>query len=274
VRIRYTFLLSAKYLYGHFRRYVFLLAALVFGFAVITVMTSLEEGMSQSVYRAAENHYAGHLFVLGFEKTGGGHIVVEKDREIREAVREAGLNPAKIVRRTNYFSKGVLYFNGIAVRQKYVYGVDWKNERENFDRLNYSSGGPANLEGKNWIIISSAVSDRLHARMGDEIILEVLTRTGQKNTGVFVVKGIVEDTSIFGYYKCFVDRRRLNSLLRYKEDEYSSLGLYFESLNGLWEKNERLYSALEKRITMGPRIHDKEDLTYQMDSHWEDNPAA
>ncbi len=269
MRGRFTLILAAKYLYGHFRRYVFLLIALAFGFAVITTMTSLKEGMSSSVYRAAESHYAGHIFVLGFSKQGGGHIVVEKDVEIMRAVEEAGLDPQRIVRRTNYFGNGVLYFNGRAVRQKYVYGVDWDNERDQFLKLDYAAGRPKPLSESNGIIISEPVADRLGARMGDELILEVLTRTGQKNTGIFTVRGVVRDTSIFGYYKCFVDRKVLNGLLRYGEEEYSSLGLFFSSLDKIWEKNERLYNALQDRISIGPPIYTKEDLAFQMVSSWE-----
>jgi len=242
---------------------------MIFGFAVITAVISLHDGMSQSVYRAAENHYAGHIFILGFSKKGGGHIIVEKDKEIIEAVHEAELSPVKIVRRTNYFDKGVLYFNGTAVRQKYVYGVDWNTEKEDFLRLDISSGNVESFKTPNSIIISKPVAERLRARIGDEIILEVLTRTGQKNTGKFIVKAIVDDTSIFGYYKCFVHRRTLNSLLGYEPDEYSSLGLFFDSLRGSWEKNEKLYTALDKRIRMGTVIRNKNELTRQMDAHWE-----
>jgi len=264
-----SIVLAYKYLKGHFRRFIFLFFALGFGFAIITVMTSLSEGMSASVYRASQNHYGGHLFVLGFDKQAGTMGVVERDADIQEAVAASGLHPLRMVRRTNVFRDGVLYFNGTAVRQKNVLGIDWEAEREDFLGLDYASPIEGEPEDGDWIFISEPVAEELGARIGDDVLLEVRTRKGQKNTGVFVVRGIIRDSSIFGYFKCFVDRRRLNELLQFRPDEYSSLGLYFSDLRGLTEKTDRLYAELAKRLPMGPPIREKNELTFQLDQKWQ-----
>jgi len=264
------FKLAFKYLIGHFRRYIFLLIALSFGFAVITVMTSLKEGMIQSVFRSSENHYAGHLFVFGLEKSSG-FLLVDDDDKITSAIEESGLSPLRIVRRTNYFREGLLFFNGTSVRQKNVFGVDWNIEKEDFMDLQYVEGSAPekDLKGTNGILISELSSKDLNIGMGDQLTLKVNTRTGQRNTGTFIVKGIIKDNSIFGSYKCFVDRRILNNMLGLEPDQYSSLGLYFPDFRNLKEKSDLLYSVLNKRVNLSPPIRNKNELIFQIDQNWE-----
>ncbi|MBN2444209.1 MAG: ABC transporter permease [Spirochaetales bacterium] len=262
------FRLAGKYLLCHMRRYIFLLMAMSFGFGIIMTMTSLSQGMSQSIYQASQNHYAGHIFIMGFDKNTRTQARITRKDDILKAVAESGISPERIVIRTTSFAEGILYFAGNAVRQKYVYGVDWDVEMDDFQKLEFVSGGVDDLHG-NSILISEPVAKELHARVGDDVILEVITQTGQKNTGTLIVKGIIRDTSIFGYYKCFLDRDYLNELLVYEKDEASSIGLYFNNLHNLYRKTEKLYAALKKNIPMGPPIRVKEDLTYNIGRKWD-----
>ena len=264
------FKLALKYLIGHFRRYIFMFIALSFGFAVITVMTSLKEGMVRNIYRSSENHYAGHLFVFGMEKPSG-YLLVNDDNKIMSAIKDAGLFPLREVRRTNYFREGLLFFNGTSVRQKNVFGIDWDIEKDDFKELQYTGNGilEPGLTGINGILISELSSKELNVRMGDQLILQVNTITGQRNTGTFTVRGIIKDNTIFGSYKCFVDRSFLNNLLGMEPDQYSSLGLYFPNIQNLKEKSDLLYSTLKNRLPLSSPIHNKNELSFQLGQSWE-----
>lgn len=82
--------LALKYLAGHYRRYIFLIMAVSFGFAIITTMTALSEGMYRNVYRAArkeENAVSkekcsfydpDRLFIQGFNSTYNGFIFLNQ----------------------------------------------------------------------------------------------------------------------------------------------------------------------------------------------------
>ena len=260
MRITHLFILAAKYLRRYLRRYVFLLMALTFGFAVITVITALQDGMYQAVYNSAQGHYAGDLFVVGFDKESKTRFRISKTDAVMEAIQESGLNPRRIVKRTQFGGSGVVYFHGTAVRHKYVMGVDWQNERGYFSSLDYVDGGPEELADTKDIFLSKPVSEELQARVGDEVVLEVRTRTGQKNTGRFIVRGIVDSSTIFGYYKCYVSRENLNKLLRYGPEESSSIGLYFSRGSNLNHKARQLQEALEGRIDMGPLLKSREEI--------------
>jgi hypothetical protein len=62
------FKLGIKYLYRYRRRYYFLLAALIFGFMIVTFITSQKDGMYDSVYYSAQSHYAGDIVAMGYDR--------------------------------------------------------------------------------------------------------------------------------------------------------------------------------------------------------------
>ena len=260
--------LALKYLIGHYRRYIFLIMAVSFGFAIITTMTSLSDGMYRNVYRAAQQHYGGQLFVQGFHKQYGNMGLIRDDKVILRAMEALDKKPVRTVKRTLYFADGILFFAGNSSRQKNVYGVDWDVEAEEFKKLDYVYGDSERLTGTNGILISEPVAEQLNARIGDDIVLKVRTKTGQNNTGTFIVRGIFRDSSIFGYYKCFVDRRYLNSLLAYEDDEYSSIGFFYEKPEDAGEQSVLLYNQLKKELPMAPAITKKEEYSFQLDRQW------
>ena len=259
--------IALRYLTGHLRHYIFLILSLSFGFAVISTSTSLSDSMSRNVYRAAQQHYGGQLLVLGFHKESGNLGLIQDEEQILSAVKATGIAPRKYIRRTSYFGRGILYFAGNSSLQKNVFGVDWENEKDEFEKLDYSAGSADNLAATNGILISQPVADKLKAQTGDDLTLRVQTKTGQYNTGTFVVKGIFEDRSIFGYYKCFVDITQLNRLLGFEDDEYSTLGLLFDDTETAGRAALNLHSELSEYLPMAPFIVDKEQYSFQLDQN-------
>lgn len=259
--------MAARYLYRYARRYIFLLAALSFGFAVITVITNLEAGMSENVYQAGQAHYAGDLIIVGEDRSSRTQFRITETETVLQAVEEAGLGPAQVVLRTQFGAKGLVYFNGRAVRHKYVIGIDYRNEESFLESLEFASGGSADLQEED-ILLSRPVADDLRVQVGDRVLLEVNTRTGQKNTAYFTVAGIVRDSSIFGYFKCFVARSRLNTLLRYEPESTSVIGLYFADRSRNFERAERLQKVLQERLPTGPLVFNRRELEASNRDTW------
>lgn len=266
-------LLSSRYLFRHLRRYVFLIVALTLGFAVITVITSLQNGMTRSVYNSAQGHYAGDIVILGNDKDSNTQFRISESEKILAVVRETAESEDfgihRIVRRTQFGKKGLLYFNGTAVRQKYVLGVDWQAEEEYFRTLSYVSGGYEELTGREDVFISAPVAEELKARIGDRIILEVNTRTGQKNTGAFIIRGIIADATIFGYYKCFIDRRALNDLLRYESGDCSTIGIYLKDRNRAEQDARLLSNNLAATVPTAHFVPTRDEHEEQVHQSWE-----
>jgi len=252
--------LAVKYLNRYKRRYGFLLAALVFGFAVVTLITSLKDGMYNNVYYSAQSHYAGDITAVGSDSnTGTQHMEENEISTIVNTANAINLKPEHTVLRTLFGDNGIVYFNGNAIRLKYVVGSDWESEEHLFSKMKFKVQ-PEMVYGDDGIILSEPVARKLGAVMGDSVVLEVDTRWWQKNTGVFIVRGIVKDSSIFGYYKVYISRLTLNRLLLFNDADCSSVGFFFNSKSNIEEKRLRLQNALDGKIQMGPLVYDREEL--------------
>ncbi|MCL2231328.1 MAG: hypothetical protein FWC01_09560, partial [Treponema sp.] len=191
--------LGAKYLYRYRRRFAFLFAALVFCFGIVTFITSTKDRMYDNLYYTAQSHYAGDVVAVGYNRDiGNTHHLGEKEiSAIMNAVDASGINPLHAIKRTLFGNTGAVYFNGISVVQKYIIGCDWEKEEHVFDRMDFSSPIVFPV-GDDSIVLSAPVANQLNAVAGDIVTMEVSNKWGQKNTGQFIVSGIVQDSSIFG----------------------------------------------------------------------------
>jgi putative ABC transport system permease protein len=136
-----------------------------------------------------------------------------------------------------------------------VVGLDWQREAAYFNKLSFTE--PPSPAEDNSIFISAPIARELGARRGDNIILEVLTAGGQKNTGPFIIAGIVEDENFFSYYKVYVSRLTLNRLIGFADEDCSLIGFYIKGRADIEEKREALYNELLPRIPTGPLVYDR-----------------
>jgi len=253
--------LGIKYLYRYRRRYGFLLAALIFGFAIVTLITSLKDGMYEGVYLTAQAHYAGDIVAAGYSSDPAqtNHMGRNEKAAVLDAAGAIGIDPRYTVLRTLHELSGIVHYNGVAVPLKYIIGCDWEGEAHLFGKMTFDEP-PEPLMGDNGIILSVPAAQMLGARMGDSVILETETRYGQRNTGPFIVKGIVRDTSIFGYYKAYVSRLSLNRLMAFDDNDCSLIGFFLNDPGTAEQKRIRLQEALAGRVRLGPLINNREEF--------------
>ena len=261
--------LAGKYFKGHLRRYLFLFLALMMGYGIITALTALQAGMEASVYRAAQSHYAGDLVVAG--QVHGSPLQFQNLRAPEtEALINETLSGVKVVKRTQFGNDGVVYFNGQAVRHKYVLGVDWENEADYFSSLVYSDGSflSEDMDGET-MMVSEPVARELGVHPGDRVTLEVKTKSGQVNTASFVIRGIIRDTTIFGYYKCFISRDVLNHLVALGPEDCSTLGLFLQDGQDSEKAAETLHQALtDAGMQIAPLVTNRDELEREYNQAW------
>ena len=246
-------------------------SALALGFCIISVIGSLKDGMADAIYYSAQNHYSGDIIIAGFEKelSADQHIYAETIPLIRQKIEESGIGPDKIVLRTlENNTDNTIYFNGTAVPLKYVVGVDWDAEIDYFNSLNFTEGNPSPDFDDDTILISAPVAAYIGARAGDLVLLETETLYGQKNTAFFTIGGIVDDRSLFGYYKSFVSRRALNAVIGFAADDCSTVGLVFDNSSGVESKRKKLQSLLEGVLPLRPLVYDRDGFSDQQDWEW------
>lgn len=260
--------IAAKNVRYRWKRYVFLFAALSLSFALILVLTGLSGGMTRNVNDAAIRRYGGNLFVLGHQQSPYYTPVIRDHAALLAAVKEAGIDANRIVRRTHYFENGLIFFNGYSARQKVVAGIDWAAEERLFSGMQFLSGSQMGMRGSNGILISSVTAKELQARTGDDVLLEVDTVTGQRNTTTMVVMGIFNDASIFGAYTSYVDISVLNLLIGLSQEEYTILGIYLRNPGSAARDAARLYTALSKAVPLFAPVATQQELWTRLGERW------
>ncbi|MDR1219135.1 MAG: ABC transporter permease [Treponema sp.] len=265
--------LAVRYLSRYKRRYFFLFLALGVGFAVITAITAIKEGMTAMLYRTAQSHYAGDLIALGWDHDGAGstfRLGQEEIDAILAVAEQNNFNPDRIVMRTNFMSEASLYYNGTMARLKYVNGVDWDGETELFNSFKYEAKPEKRPQGDEEILISSPIAHYLGVRQGDSLILEVRNYLGQRNTGSFVVAGIIEDKTIFGYFKSYVSRAALNELVGFNAGECSSIGFFFDDKRSDidWNKTLLQWGLVESEVNTAGILQNRSDFEAEQLAEW------
>jgi putative ABC transport system permease protein len=254
------FKLALKYLYRYRRRYIFLLTALSLCFAVVTFITSTKDGMYENVYYVGQSHYAGDLIIRCYDDGGDGYNLNQNDiTAILNAVQVSGINPKHTVLRTMYFDNASVFFNGNAIPIRYVVGCDWENEAFLFSKMTNSENKPVDpITGDDGIVLSLPTAQALGAKIGDSVILEIGTINGQRNTGAFILKEIVKDVSIFGYYKAYVSRTSLNRLKLYDDGNCSIVGLFFDKPRMSEKKRAVLQKTLPQYLKTGEIVYNRD----------------
>jgi ABC-type lipoprotein release transport system permease subunit len=245
--------LAFKYLLRYRRRYLFLATALSAGFCIVTVLVTQKDGMLESVYASAQSHYAGDIVFSGVDKDSGrrNHMDFGTVSAIVKAVDDSGVRYDRIVKRTVLALNDRLYYNGVQVNLKYATGIDWENEKDYLDSLSWRDGG-YDTPRDDTLFISAPVAARLGAVRGDSLVMEVLTRNDQKNTGNFIIGGIIEDYSLFGFYKVYVSRETLNRLARFEDEDASHVGVFIPRKNMADTTRFVIYEKLKNWVDTAP----------------------
>ena len=217
---------SVRNLYLQRRRYALILAAISLGFALVVLMSSVSRSMQDALKDKASLYFAGHVSVVGYR---GAAVGISDPGRIIAAVRSAGIAPRGISGRSVYYhTDAELFFGGESVRQRRMIGVDFGAEGGEFSRLSYASGGWEEMGGGGGILISESAARTTGARVGDDVTVFATTDAGQYTAMVFVVRGIFQESSLFGYVS-YLSLADMNSLLGKKAGYNSEVAVFLKN---------------------------------------------
>ena len=207
-----------------FHRYRVLGTALVLGAIVFTVLFGVTESLTRTVREKAARYFSGDVMVLALDHPRDW--VIHDEPAIEAAFDASGLNIAYHHRRSLYYETDAkLVFNGASLVQRRVIGLDFDVERANFSRQEFVEGGvPDGKVPENGLWISNDSAQRLHVRVGDEVVLMVKTAKGFRNTITLRLAGIFQDSSFFGFAS-YLDYRTLNKVLARPPQTITELGI-------------------------------------------------
>ncbi len=230
--------------------------AIAFGIMIVTLINSFSGSFVENIGENFSQLLAGHIFILGNEKTESGRIVniIHDDKAIMDVIRQEQI-PVKYLSKRSSFS-GTLVFGTDSIVQS-VEGVNWKEESNLKSRLVLKGGSWDDVLGDpRSIIISDTMAKKLNVQVGESILVRLKTATGQQNVGEFVLRATSHDPGLFGSISAYADIEYVNSLLNIRPQEYVTLGFFLEDIRLINIEAAKIYKALSKA---GLQVFERQD---------------
>jgi putative ABC transport system permease protein len=228
-------------------RYRVVILAIVCAIAAMTAVVGTFAGVTGVVRDKASRYFSGHVTVQSYRDTGAGSWIREP-AEVEAILAGLPYPVEAIAKRSIYYgTDATLFFAGNYTVQRRLVGIEWDLERPVLNRLDFVAGDVPGSEDTRGILVSQTAAEDLGVRVGDEVTIALTTRLGTqtgrgyRNTGQFVVRGIYEEASFFGY-TTYLDRVTLNELQGRTGDEVTEMGVYLRR------------SALERPVARHIRV--------------------
>ena len=236
------------------KRSILLGVAIAFGFMIITLVNAFAAGFVVNIRENVSQLLAGHLFITGYEKSASGRLVqvIRDHSELVAAVERADLSSRLVARRT--LADATIIFSGESVPQQIV-GLEWAEQPFLRDRLVLREGRIEDLlADRRGLILSEDVAQQLGVAVGEQVVVQARTATGQLNVADFVLRATTVSAGFLSTFNGFGHLDYINELLNIGPDEYVTLGILLEGLDVVDVEAERLYALLEGELDMLPRF--------------------
>jgi putative ABC transport system permease protein len=103
------------------------------------------------------------------------------------------------------------------------------------------------------IIISDKVATKLKVEIGDTILTQLRTATGQLNVGEFQVAAISHDPGLFGSIAAYANLAYVNTLLNIPQGDYQTLGIFLDKGANMDVAAAKLFGNLTGKVQLFSR---------------------
>ena len=248
--------------------------AIAFGLLIISLVNTFTGGFVVNVKENVSHFMAGHIFISGYEKSVSGRLinVLRDDTALLAAIGKSGKTKIRYIARRSTLS-GNLIFEGESIAQNVV-GVVWEEERYLKERLVLRAGSLDDLLAEpRGLVLNEKMAERLNVQLGDTLLVQLKTITGQQNVGEFVLAATSVDSGMFSTISAYAHREHINRLIDIPVDQYITLGLFLDDLASVDAEADRIYRELEQEIPLFPRMAGPESFMRMRqtmtESEWE-----
>jgi len=242
------------------RRTSLLSGAIAFGIMIIILLNSLTNGLTETVKENVSQALAGHIYITASEVTESGIEVarVSDDEVILEAVESSGIEYTTVSHRTSF--TGTLSLGSKKTEER-VTGIDIAEEQMLLDSLVVKEGSiDAFLADGHSIILSEGLARSIRAEVGDEILIRLVTQTGQNNLGEFTLDVILPDEGSFGSDRAYAHLGYVNELVNMPADASETINITLVDMDDTSEAALRLIDELEKTVEIQDAAEQREAM--------------
>lgn len=252
---------------------------------LLVLLTSLSNGVQDTMLRAVTTASTGHVNIGGFFKITSGMaapVVSETPRLIEIARREVP-EAESVVDRLRGWGKVVSPKTSLQLGMN---GVDIAEETGLRETVRVASGNIDDLAAPDGALLFEAQATKLGVQVGDTLTLSTQTVRGAYNSLDVRVVAIAKDMGLLSSWNIFVNKALLREMFLFEPDASGAVQIYLKDATQSAAVAERLRRVLEEEgfRTMEPlsqpfwmkfEIVAREDWTGQkLDvTTWEDEMA-
>lgn len=227
------------------RRSNMLAISIAFGTMIIILLQSLTSGLVTNTQKSITTAMGGHIYISGDELLESGKIVsrISDTKILQDALLSVDSSLIKDYQKRSVVT-GSLIFHSSKSGRASVVGVDWNHEKSLHYELNIIEGNLDKIYDPSSIVLSKEAYEDLGAGIGDKIIFNFQTVTGQENVEEYNIIAVAESNMSFGISSSYVSIVGLNNALGLGADEFQTLNI--ELYNG--NKIDLVQNQLEKSI--------------------------
>ena len=239
-------------------QYVSLFLVCMVGVAISLAAIAVSTGMIQSLNQKAKIYYGGDIALMCSVNDEGLEIFnYEKNLELVKSVMP---EDAIITPRMDFDARhSSFYFEGVQALQQTIKGVKFENESNLISSFIFVEGGIKGMSGSNGVLISYPIAKMLNVHVGDEITFQLETYDDFLNTVPIEVKGIFQDSSVFGMYTSYMDFDFLKQAYNRPKDFANRICINFPNRKISEKDLHKFYDSLSTVFNMYPWVSDKDD---------------
>ncbi|MBR4791604.1 MAG: ABC transporter permease [Treponema sp.] len=249
---------SLKNLTRQKRRNSVLVAAIAFGFFVVTAIDAFTTGIVSNLENQITQLVGGNVICQGLEwvnpSTPGGKVQlvnIVRDRDYVKNILEESKIPYEYYSCFT-MSSGQIIFNGKKSSIQ-LYGRDLE-EKQLVESMQFESGG-IDLNVKNGLIISDKTATSLNLQVGDEVIYSTYTVYGQNTVADMKITGIMKSNSFINTLQSYCDIEDLNAISEMPEGGYSMFSIYLHNKNKQTKAAKMLEARIRQDADVNPEIN-------------------
>ena len=240
-------------------QYVSLFLVCMFGVAISLAAFAISTRIIRSLNQKARIYYGGDFALMCSVNDKGLEIFnYEKSMELIKSVlpENAIVSPRMDfdARHSSY------YFEGTQALQQTIKGVYFENEVELISSFKFVEGSGSDIEkNSNGVLISAPIAKMLNVHVGDEITFQLETYDDFFNTVQVEVKGIFQDSSVFGMYTSYMDFDFLKASYNRPKDFANRICVNLKKSKVTEKDLHKIYNSLSNVLNMFPWVDDKDD---------------
>ena len=228
--------------------------AIAFGVMVITLVNGFAGGFVDNIRENMSQLFAGHLFIQGYEKPESGRVIkmIRDDSSLQNLLDSYEL-PARSITYRSEIEGAAIIFAGESIVQTIV-GMDWDTADVLRERLVLREGSvQALLDEPAGLLLNEKTAEQLDLAVGDSMLVQGQTVTGQQNVSEFLLVGTIVDSGLFSGFAAYAHLDYVNVFKNMEVGSYTTFGVLLEDMETMDSESDKFYEELTDNLNMLPR---------------------